>query len=165
MKKQTVKKKSSNKLTKQQQQNITVSPKKTLLEQMYQKGLLDLPKSRFTAHQRLRCGLSLIYHYHILQKANLHSGFIFNNRIDVAHSLESKMYSDALNFYRSCLRVVPIEFWAVIRAVCFEEKLPEPSRKYSERQLAHVNFLYRIDLCRGLDRILSSQLKIDSQGK
>ena len=150
------------KITKQQKQNIRISPKKTLLEQMYEKGLLDLPKSRFTAHQRLQCGLRLIYQYQIVQKANLHSGFVFNNRIDIANSLEAKLYSDALNFYRACLRAVPAEFWEVVRAVCFEEKLPVPPRGYSERQAAHLSFLYRMDLCRGLDRILLSQLKVDS---
>lgn len=151
--------------TKQQMANNLISPRKTLLEQFYEKGFLNLPKSKFSAAERLQCGKRLINSYQIMQKANLHSGFIFNNRIDLALSLESKMYSDALNFYRRCLRAVPAEFWQVVRSVCLEEKLPQLPDSISERQRSHINFLLHIDLCRGLDRILSSQLKVDSSEK
>lgn len=151
--------------TQQQIANNLVSPRKTLLEQFYEKGFLEMPNSRFSAKDRLICGKRLINSYQIMQKANLHSGFIFNNRIDLALNLESKMYSDALDFYRSCLRAVPAEFWQAVRAVCLEEKLPQLSDSISERQRAHINFLYHMDLCRGLDRILLLQLKIDSLKK
>ena len=43
----------------QKQQNIQISPKKTLLEQLYDRGWLDFPKSPYTSLARLRVGLNL----------------------------------------------------------------------------------------------------------
>ena len=143
----------------QKQQNIQISPKKTLLEQLYDRGWLDFPKSPYTSLARLRVGLKLMYNYQIIQRSNLHSGFIVNSRIDIALSLDARIYNDSLQFYRNCLRIVPAEFWPVVRLICLEEKMPEIPSELSERQQAHINYLYKIDLCRGLDRIISDTTK------
>jgi len=135
------------------------SVSKTLLEQLYDKGWLNYPASKFSSDARLRAGLLLMYNYQIIQKANLHSGYIFNNKIDNSQSLQSKMYNDSLNFYRHCLRSVPAEFWQIVRKICIEEKMPVFSDNLSERQISHLKYLYHIDLCRGLDRLI--QLKVD----
>ncbi|MBQ8676857.1 MAG: hypothetical protein IJ529_00110 [Alphaproteobacteria bacterium] len=142
--------------TPQMLQNNLISPKKTLLEQLYLKGWLDYPASKFSAEDRLNCGLRLQYQYQILQRANLHSGFIFNQRIDLSPSLESRMYSDALDAYRRYMRAVPSEFWGIVRQICLEERLPPKPAGLSERQFSHYTYLYRADLCRGLDRLLQS---------
>ena len=100
-----------------------------------------------------------MYNYQIIQRSNLHSGFIVNSRIDIALSLDARIYNDSLQFYRNCLRIVPAEFWPVVRLICLEEKMPEIPSELSERQQAHINYLYKIDLCRGLDRIISDTTK------
>lgn len=139
-----------------QQQNNKISPRKTLLEQLYDKGWLDYKTSPYSSDARLRAGLKLMFNYQLIQRANLHSGFIINNRIDSSASLSSKMYGDAVNFYRKCLRAVPAEFWGIVRSICIEEKMPIISDKLSERQKTHLSYLYRIDLCRGLDRLINT---------
>jgi len=146
--------------SKQIQKSLT-NPHKTLLEQLYDKGWLEYRSSPYDSSARLKAGLRLIFNYQILKRANLHSGYIFNNRIDCSMSLESKMYADSLNFYRRCLRNIPSEFWKVVRQICLDEKLPCPDPKLSERQQSHINYVFRIDLCRGLDRIILTQLKIE----
>lgn len=150
--------KNNNKVSKT---NIQINPHKTLIEQLYEKGWLEYRRSRFDSKSRLQVALKLMYNYQIIKRANLHSGYIFNNKIDSSITLESHMYSDAVNYYRQCLRAVPAEFWGIVRRICLEEKLPVISQDLSERQQAYLNYLYRIDLCRGLDRLL--QLKIDNK--
>lgn len=132
---------------------------KTFIEQLYEKGWLEYNQSPYSDDARLRIGLKLMFNYQILSRANLHSGYIFNDRIDISTSLQCKMYNDALDFYRKCLRSVPAEFWDIVRQVCLEEKMPTISPNLSERQISHITYMYRIDLCRGLDRIISSTTK------
>lgn len=148
-----------------QKRNNQISPRKTLLEQLYDKGWLEYRSSPYNSGARLKAGLDLIFNYQILKRANLHSGYIFNTKIDNSSSLESKMYMDSLNFYRQCLRAVPAEFWQVVRQVCLDEKLPSFNQNISERQQSYNNYIFRIDLCRGLDRIILSQLKVEKERK
>ncbi len=154
-------KQQKNSNNKKSKSNVQISPRKTLIEQLYEKGWLEYRQSRFDSKSRLHIALKLMYNYQIIKRANLHSGYIFNNKIDNSISLASQMYSDAVNYYRQCLRAIPSEFWGIVRCICLEEKLPIISQDLSERQQAYLNYLYRIDLCRGLDRLL--QLKIDNK--
>ena len=158
-----------NKVTKNipisRRQKDETNRRKTLLEQLYDKGWLDYPASPYDSKARLQAGLRLIYNYQIMLRGNLHSGYIFNNKIDVSSSLESRLYNDALDFYRCCLRAIPSEFWQIVRLICIEEKMPVIPSSYSERMQSHISYSYRMDLCRGLDRIISSQLKIDKEKK
>lgn len=146
-------------ITNRQKENIQISPHKTLLEQFYEKGWLEYKSSPYSSDARLRIGLKLIYNYQIIKRANIHSGYIFNSKIDTSISLSNAMYNDAVNYYRRCLRAVPTEFWEVVRSICLEEKMPKVASRMSERQQAYINYLYRIDLCRGLDRLISYTTK------
>jgi hypothetical protein len=38
-----------------------------------------------------------MFNYQILSRANLHSGYVFNDRIDISTSLQGKVYNDALS--------------------------------------------------------------------
>lgn len=143
-------------------QKDLINRHKTLLEQLYDKGWLENSNSSYSSDARLRAGLRLIYNYQILKRNNLHSGYIFNSKIDASTSLDARIYNDALDFYRRCLRAVPAEFWQIVRLICLEEKMPPVFSEISERKQSHINYSYRMDLCRGLDRIISMQLKIDN---
>lgn len=136
--------------------------KKSLLEIWYSKGWLDLPDSRYGADDRLRCGMALALDYHIIERANLHSGHIFNTKIDVSDSAESRALLDARDRYNKAIRSVPAEFWPAVRQICIDEKEPVAPAEMSERQKTYFYYLKRIDLCRGLDRIILSHLKSEN---
>ena len=133
--------------------------KQTLLEIWHNKGWLELKNSRYGADDRLRFGLKFMLDYHLANRFNLHSGFIFNDKIDSSVKNESMELLDAQNRYRRAVRSVPSEFWPVVRRVCLEEKEPVVPPQLSERQKTYFYFLCRIDLCRGLDRIIEAYTK------
>lgn len=127
--------------------------KKSLLEIWHSKGWLDIPNSKFSADDRLRCGLRLALDYHIISRANLHSGHIFNNKVDLSAIGESNTVLEAKVNYNKAIKAVPAEFWPIVRKICIEEKEPVAPIEMSERQKTYFYYMNRIDLCRGLDRI------------
>ena len=131
--------------------------KKSLLEIWYSKGWLDLPNSKYGADDRLRCGMALALDYHIIERTNLHSGHSFNTKIDISDSAESRGLLDAKDRYNKAIRAVPAEFWPVVRQICIEEREIAAPAEMSERQKTYFYYLNRIDLCRGLDRIIASR--------
>ena len=133
--------------------------KQTLLEIWYAKGWLDLKNSRYGADDRLRFGLKFMNDYHIVSRSNLHSAYIFNNKIDLSAKIESGGLLDAQNRYRQAVRAIPAEFWPVVRQICLDEKEPVAPSDMSERQKTYFYFLCRTDLCRGLDRIIDAYTK------
>lgn len=139
--------------------------KKSLLEIWYSKGWLDLPNSRYGADDRLRCGMALALDCRIIERANLHSGHIFNTKVDVSDTAESRALSDAKDRYNKAIRAVPAEFWPIVRQICIEEYEPVAPASMSERQKTYFYYLNRIDLCRGLDRIMATHLKRENNTK
>jgi hypothetical protein len=130
--------------------------KRSVLEMWYDKGWLELENSRFCADDRLRFGLKLALDYYILSKENLHSSYRLNDKVDRSFGCENNGVLDAKDRYEKAIRNVPAEFWAQVRTVCLEDEEPKAPEGLSERQKAYFYYLYRVDLCRGLDRVVAA---------
>lgn len=135
--------------------------KQSLIELWHAKGWLDMPDSPYSSDDRLRCGLKLALDYQIISRENLHSGHVFNDKVDISRNIESRSLLNAKDRYNKAIRSIPAEFWPVVRCVCIDEKEPAVPPQMSERQKTYFNYMKRIDLCRGLDRIISHTLKLN----
>lgn len=130
--------------------------KLSVLEFWYSKGYLEFNKSQYTADERLKYGLRLSLDFQIINRANIHSGYIQNSKIDKINNSQSVALLDAMNRYNKAIKAVPKEFWSIVRKICIEDKELKIPEKISERQKAYFLYLSRIDLCRGLDRIIEA---------
>ncbi|MBE6443601.1 MAG: hypothetical protein E7020_02915 [Alphaproteobacteria bacterium] len=133
--------------------------KQSLIEIWYNKGWLELNNSNYNSEDRLKAGLKLALDFHIINRANLHSSHIINDKIDNNYNNESFAILDAKKRYQQAIKSIPAEFWPIVRQICIEEKDPIPPLNTSERQRAYFYYMCRIDLCRGLDRILVNTTK------
>ena len=130
--------------------------KQTLLEVWYNKGWLELKESLYGSDDRLRFGLKLMRDYQYILKSHIATASLDNNKVDISPKVQDDNVLDAINRYRKVLRSVPKEFWSIVRQVCLEEKEPEFPLGISLRQKSYLYFLYRNDLCRGLDRVIEA---------
>ena len=141
--------------------------KKSLLEIWYAKNWLEMPNSKFTAEDRLNAGLLLAADFYAMSSANLRSGYILNTKIDGTRGESASVIKSQMqNSYIHAVKVVPSEFWPVVRKICIEEADPVPLSVISERQKAYFNYLVRVDLCRGLDRLVehyNQKLKLNKK--
>ena len=128
--------------------------KMTVLEKWHEKGWLELNTSKFTSSQRLYCGLRLHRNFQIINKAALHSGFVINDRVNDSFFKSAGIIAlNAWEEYSKTIKLIPQEFWPIVRRICIEDKEPQPPKHMSERQRAYFYYMCRIDICRGLDRI------------
>ena len=130
--------------------------KRTLLEIWYDKGWLELKHSPYGEDDRLRFGLKFAQDYNFLRRSQIATTTLKNDKIDTKNRIEDKHFLDVLDRYRKAVRSIPREFWPVVRQICLEERQLEIPAFLSDRQKAYFYFLYRTDLCRGLDRVISS---------
>ena len=130
--------------------------KKSLLEIGHTKGWLEYKNSKYGADDRLRFGMRLALDCHIANRENLHAGYIFNNKVDISAKVESSALLEVKDRYYKAVHAVPAEFWPIVRQICIDEKEPEAPAELSERQKAYFYYMCRIDLCRGLDRIIDT---------
>ena len=128
--------------------------KLSVLEIWHSKGYLDYEFSKYSADERLECGLKLALDFHIINRANIHSSHIINTRVDANSTPQSVALLDAMHRYNKAIKAVPAEFWPIVRQICIEDKDLTVSKHLSERQKSYVLYMNRIDLCRGLDRII-----------
>lgn len=133
--------------------------KLSVLEIWYSKGYLESEKSVYSADERLRCGLALALDFQIINRANIHSGYIQNSKIDKISQSQSVALLDAMNRYNKAIKSVPKKFWSIVRRICIEDNDLIFPKKLSERQRAYLLYMSRIDLCRGLDRIIAEYTK------
>lgn len=130
----------------------------TVLEQYYIRGVLDLKaKDSYTALARLSAGKLFAKDEYLARISNLKSTDPANIRVDGSGGGE---LSDKALFHRDrynkALRAVPKEFLAVLRRVCVED-LPIAANDNEDlpaRRKAEMSFSMKIDLVRGLDRLI-----------
>ena len=128
--------------------------KKSLLEIWYAKDWLYMPNSKYSAEDRLNSGMKLSEDYHIMNRENLHSGYILNTKVDGTKNNKGlHIKSEAQNKYLQAIKSIPTEFWPMVRKICIEENDLQGPPSMSERQKTYFYYLCRIDLCRGLDRL------------
>ena len=71
--------------------------KLSVLEFWYSKGYLEFNKSQYTADERLKYGLRLSLDFQIINRANIHSGYIQNSKIDKINNSIWEMISQGKN--------------------------------------------------------------------
>ena len=133
--------------------------KLSILEIWYSKGYLEYDKSRYDSRERLKYGLKLALDYQIINRANLRSSYINNSRIDKTGQYQSVALFESMDRYNKALRAIPTEFWPIVRRICIEDNDIILPKNLSERQKSYIFYLSRIDLCRGLDRVISEYTK------
>ncbi len=133
--------------------------KRTLLEIWYDKGWLELKHSPYGEDDRLRFGLKFMTDYQLVCKLQMPVVYFNNDKVDISSSnLDDNVY-DIIDRYRHAVRSIPKEFWPMVKQICLQEQEPVLPKDISDRQKAYINFLYRVDLCRGLDRIIDAYTK------
>lgn len=130
--------------------------KQSVLETWHSKGWLELDHSRFSGDDRLRFGLKFIGDYQYLRRSQITTVSLENNKINVSSRIQSDNLLDAIDRYRKALRSIPREFWPMVRRICLEDLPPEYPASISDRKKAYLSFLYRTDLCRGLDYVIEA---------
>ncbi len=140
--------------------------RQTLLEIFHAKGWLFYEESKYSEDERLKYGLLFMADCYKTFKSNNHSSVSITGKIDKVSHLNREMFMDAAKRYRMAIRNIPSEFWPIVRKICIEEIEPQPPKHYSERQKSYFYHQFRIDLCRGLDRIVevyNRKLKLNKQ--
>ena len=129
--------------------------KKSLLEIWYAKDWLYMPSSKYSAEDRLNAGMRLAEDYHIMNRENIHSSYALNTKVDgTKFTPRFHSASEAQNRYFQAIQSIPAEFWPMVRKICIEESELQPPLGMSERQKTYFYYLCRMDLCRGLDRLV-----------
>lgn len=113
--------------------------KLSLLEIWHSKGFLKFDQSCYSADDRLEYGLRLALDFHVISRANLHSGYIQNTKIDNACPTKSVAFFDAINRYNQVIKSIPSEFWPIVRQICIEEKDVVYPDNLSERQKNYIS--------------------------
>ena len=124
----------------------------SVLERLYKKGHLDYGNKKFCADDRLRAGERLTADF---EKARFTLGSSSRGyeRVD-CQSRGKDFLTDIRSRYLTAIRHVPCEFWPAVRAACIENRQPEADKNLSARRRLEENYVWRCDLCRGLDRLI-----------
>ena len=128
--------------------------KLSALEKLYAKGRLELGDKKYMASERLAAGNRLACDW---AKANmgLLSSVWRDVRVDGSIKNQSvEIIMQKQQPYLMAVKAVPYEFWAIVRLVCVENKLPEFDECIPLRRRSEQAYLLYCDLCRGLDRLI-----------
>ena len=126
--------------------------------QVYEtKGYLDYGDQKYTSMDRVAVGLQLATDFYLGGLNTVSAVDVGKIRVDGGGSIvgaERKAFHE--DRYRKAIATVPAEFWEVVRLVVIEDK---PIKVIgSDRQVNKELFLKRVDLCRGLDRLIDFYL-------
>lgn len=148
-------------MVKIKKQTATTKPKKLLcvLERYYENGYLDFKTTRrYTALSRCSYGMRLAADFQIGGHGKVIATDCSKIRVDGGtqrKETDRQLYHQQR--YNRAMASVPKEFRAVIRHVCIEDKpIADNDNELilSARRRAEWNFSGKIDLCRGLDRLI-----------
>ena len=128
--------------------------KLSALEKLYTKGRLDLGDKKYMASERYAAGNRLAGDWARANAGLLSSvwrdvridGSIKNQTVDIIMQKQQP--------YLMAAKVVPHEFWPIVRLVCIENKLPQFDENMPLRRRTEQAYLLYCDLCRGLDRLI-----------
>ena len=127
--------------------------KMTVLEKYLATGYLDLGDRNVTALDRLGAGNRLFADYYLGKAGDLSITDISRIRVDgsrAAGEAAKRLYH--LDCYAKAMKSVPAEFWPVVRRVVIEN---EPlTAAGSKLEVKRNLYAQRLDLCRGLDRLV-----------
>ncbi len=128
--------------------------KLSALEKLYIRGRLDYGDKKYLASERFSAGNRLANDWTRASSGVL-SSIWREEKVDGNsnnHTVEIIMQKQQP--YLMAAKVVPYEFWQIVKLVCIENKLPEFDEGISSRRRAEISYLLYSDLCRGLDRLI-----------
>lgn len=133
--------------------------KLNILEKMAAAGWLDYGNRKYSAVDRLSAGARLWRDFYLGGLTELRANDLGKIKVDGGGSGKtSDRRLDFRNAYEKACRAVPSEFWQVVRQVVVEDK--PLKAEGSERQVKYELYRQRVDLCRGLDRLIEHYLGI-----
>ena len=127
--------------------------KLSTLERYGAAGYLDFGNKKYSALDRISAGKRLFTNFY-LGGLNSMAAIDFG-RIKVDGSGDRSEPFRCLHhrdMYKKAVAAVPREFWPVVRRVCIED-LPIVA-KGSANNIKRILYAERLDLCRGLDRLI-----------
>ena len=130
--------------------------KMTLLERYYTRGWLDFGCEKYSAKDRFDAAEKLQKDYEA-SRFMLVSAVGIKQKIDgtVAMGVDDvESICKARERYFAAVKQIPEEFFSVIQKVCLEGKELDIAEDLPERRKLEVSFSLKLDLCRGLDRLV-----------
>lgn len=132
--------------------------KLSTLELYATKGYLDFGSKNFNSNDRVNAGHTLAADYYLGGLNQMSAVNPEKIRVDGGGSIvgaEKKAFHE--DRFRKAIRVIPREFLAVVHHVVIEDK---PIKVVgTDREVNKKLFLLRVDLCRGLDRLIKFYLQ------
>lgn len=130
----------------------------SVLERYYADGVLDLKSTRdYTALSRLSAGLVLAKDAYLARISNIKSTDLSKIRVDgCCGSEETEKTLFHRDRYNKALRAIPREFLNIVHHVCIDD-LPiaaNDNSNMSARRKSEMSFSLKLDLVRGLDRLI-----------
>lgn len=138
----------------------TRSYKQSTLERYAAAGWLDYGRQNYTAIDRVSAGNRLYTDFYLGGLIRVGAVDMRRIRVDGSGALSQSGQDGRLwhqNCYNKAVAAVPAEFWPVVRRVCIED-LPIEAFG-SVKNVKRVLYASRVDLCRGLDRLIDFYLR------
>ena len=130
----------------------------SVLQRYYQAGWLDFGNKRYTGEDRLNVGERLARDYYLSHFSDVKS-------LDLTQEVRGGVFLldnvlDSRHRYNQAMRAIPHEFWPLIRKVCIEDEelFDNDNFQESKRQKLYASYLAKVDLSRGLDRLIEHYL-------
>lgn len=124
-------------------------------------GWLDMGDKRYTAEDRIRVAERLHRDFRLSQFSNCKAVELGKITPEICGDftlLDNVL--DARTRYQQAMMSIPHEFWPSVRRVCIEDKeLFDNDNGESKRQQAYRTYAAKVDLCRGLDRLIEHYLR------
>lgn len=127
--------------------------KQTVLNRYAEAGYLDFGSDRISARDRVDAGSRLYVDFVLGGISSVGASDMSKIKVDGQGSIEQSLrcihHQDC---YNKAMRAVPKEFWPIVRLVCVEDK--EIKVSGSAIDVKRKLYAARVDLCRGLDRLV-----------
>ena len=130
--------------------------KMTLLERYYLRGWLDFGCEKYSAKDRFDAAEKLQQDYEASHFMAM-SASVIKPKVDCSVGAgidEVEVICKAREQYFAAVSQIPEEFFTVIQKICLEGKDPDIDESLPERRKLEVSFSLKMDLCRGLDRLV-----------
>lgn len=127
--------------------------KQSVLNRYADAGYLNYGSDKISACDRVKAGMQLYRDYILGGGDGVKANDIGKIKVDGGGLGErSVMCLHHLDLYRKAIRVIPSEFLPVVRLVCIEDKEIKFNGSYID--MKRKLYAARVDLCRGLDRLV-----------
>lgn len=130
-----------------------MSEKQSTLQKYALAGYLDFGSKNIAAGDRVSAGCKLCVDYYLGGGEEVKAIDMSKIRVDGGGNGERTVKCmHHQDMYRKAMKCVPSEFWPVVRRVCIEDKPLNASG--SAIDIKRKLYAQRVDLCRGLDRLV-----------